>query len=129
MATVTIATQWITLFNVHELTQCEGEHCVIHNPSAHHMRAWTLHWRDDRHIFERLCPAHGTGHPDPDQFAFWEKTDQEWQKVHGCCGCCRPKPLECPTCTSPNPKLHPAVQHEGEVHICNDTFHNESGVD
>lgn len=29
----------------------------------------------------------------------------------------------CPKCGSHNPKLHPAVQHEGEVQICSDSYH------
>ncbi len=32
----------------------------------------------------------------------------------------------CPACNSPDPKLHPAVQHEGEVHVCSDSFHTPS---
>lgn len=31
--------------------------------------------------------------------------------------------MKCPKCESPSPHLHPAVQHEGEVHICHDEFH------
>lgn len=29
----------------------------------------------------------------------------------------------CPRCDSPQPQLHPAVQHEGEVEICGDPWH------
>jgi hypothetical protein len=31
--------------------------------------------------------------------------------------------MKCPTCKSPSPELHPAVQHEGEVETCVDEFH------
>jgi hypothetical protein len=109
----------VLLENVHPMDNCAGEPCVIHNPTEHHMRSWTLVWRDDRKLFERICP-HGVGHPDPDQFCFWDKmADQrtieiaKWMSqqdpdelskmnrwdmpsnpwegmgVHGCDGCCR----------------------------------------
>lgn len=65
--------------NVHEGTQCEGENCVIHNPSDHVMRDFPTHWRPDRRIMERICP-HGVGHPDPDEI--------RGDGVHGCDGCC-----------------------------------------
>jgi len=29
----------------------------------------------------------------------------------------------CPTCDSPKPNLHPAIQFEGEVSLCADVFH------
>ena len=29
----------------------------------------------------------------------------------------------CPRCDSPSPHLHPAVQCEGEVHVCADAYH------
>lgn len=32
-------------------------------------------------------------------------------------------PERCPRCDSPQPHLHPAVQHEGEVHICPHPWH------
>lgn len=44
-------------------------------------------WRDDVRLFERLC-AHGVGHPDPNQFAFWHSINQDFKKSHGCDGCC-----------------------------------------
>lgn len=62
--------------------------CVIHRRTGHHMCFWPLHWRGDRGIFERLCPLHGIGHPDPDQGPYWKASGQDWQWVHGCCGCC-----------------------------------------
>lgn len=79
------------LANVHAKTRCEGRPCVVHNPTDHHMRGFPLTWRDDRRIFERVCP-HGIGHPDPDAFAFQlslPSGDDGWG-VHGCDGCCRP---------------------------------------
>ena len=32
-------------------------------------------------------------------------------------------PNKCPTCEAPAPHLHPAVQHEGEVQVCRDQWH------
>lgn len=63
--------------------------CVIHRPTDHHMRGWELVWREDRGIFERLCP-HGIGHPDPDQFPYWDALGAEAEGVHGCDLCCKP---------------------------------------
>jgi hypothetical protein len=31
--------------------------------------------------------------------------------------------MKCKVCESPQPHLHPAVQHEGEVQLCRDDFH------
>ena len=31
----------------------------------------------------------------------------------------------CPTCDSPKPNLHPAIQFEGEVSPCADAFHHQ----
>ena len=37
------------------------------------------------------------------------------------------RPTRCPHCDSPDPKLHPAMQHEGEVQPCNDPWHGLGG--
>lgn len=76
---------------VHKKSQCEGTHCVIHNPSDHSMREFPTHWRDDIGVMERICP-HGIGHPDPDGLTYIAKVHgQEAMRlvsVHGCCGDC-----------------------------------------
>lgn len=78
----------LLMVNVHAPEDCAGRHCVIHNPSDHHMREWKLNWRADRGLMERICPTHGTGHPDPDGLAYEISQGREYQGVHGCCGCC-----------------------------------------
>lgn len=84
---ITNGDDFYQLSNIHPFSACKGRTCVIHTPTNHHMRDWYLHWRSDRAIFERIC-EHGIGHPDPDQFAFWDETYQSARSVHGCDGCC-----------------------------------------
>lgn len=74
------------LMGVHLASQCKGEYCTIHNFSDHHMVTWPQNWRPDRRIMERICP-HEIGHPDPDD----PKFKDEYERVHGCDGCCDPK--------------------------------------
>jgi hypothetical protein len=76
-----------TLTGVHLEANCIDWPCVLHRPTDHHMSEWHLHWRGDRGIFERLC-IHGIGHPDPDQYAYWDAQGMESEGVHGCDGCC-----------------------------------------
>lgn len=79
----------------HDLGNCKGKNCVIHNPSDHKMKDFPTHWRADRYLMERICP-HGIGHPDPDDLAYKRliaktKADYmnlEYEGVHGCDGCC-----------------------------------------
>ncbi len=81
------------MINTHSPDKCSGEHCVVHNPSDHHMKDWPLSYRLDRSfaLAERRCP-HGIGHPDPDSLAHIarvagrERADTE--SVHGCDFCC-----------------------------------------
>ena len=68
---------------VHPRGFCQPGPCVIHNPLSTHMDSWPLYWRDDRGIFERICP-HGVGHPAPEQAAYIGPGGM----AHGCCGCC-----------------------------------------
>ena len=75
--------------NVHNAIDCEGGHCVIHNPSNHHMVDWPTHWRDDRQLMERICP-HGIGHPDPDHIDHLPEHERLSASVHGSCGHCLP---------------------------------------
>lgn len=83
------------LTNIHPESACEGQSaCPIHKATNHHMRHWQTVWRADRQMLERLCPEHSVGHPDPDQYPYWEKHGMEHMKVHGCCGCCRPQGIK-----------------------------------
>jgi len=96
----------------HAPAVCEGEYCVVHNPSDHHMKDWPVAYRTDRRVempprvvgesvllggvfvlAERICP-HGVGHPDPDAMAFARREGgdefADAEGVHGCDLCCRP---------------------------------------
>lgn len=37
--------------------------------------------------------------------------------------------VRCPTCNSPSPERHPAVQWEGEVHLCRDLWHSPTAAE
>lgn len=76
------------LVNVHPRELCQGRHCVLHNPSDHHMREWKLIFRNDTGLMERIC-EHEIGHPDPDSlYYFQEVLGREDAVVHGCDRCC-----------------------------------------
>ena len=101
----------------HSPMQCDGEACVVHNPSDHHMNKWPIVYRMDRAVempstvieatgtnstavvlgpvfvlAERTCP-HGIGHPDPDSIAYARRQAGDdfanAESVHGCDMCCR----------------------------------------
>lgn len=89
---------------VHPASDCAGRHCVIHNPSDHHMRDWRLVFRADKGMMERHCP-HGHGHTDPDDVTYQvEYLGNEYAGVHGCDGCC----------TSVGVAVDQDVEHSGE---------------
>lgn len=75
----------IRLLGVHSEAVCAGRSCILHNPLNHGMRDWKLIWREDRSIFERLCPECGCGHYDSSQYEFHESLNTGWMSVHGCC--------------------------------------------
>lgn len=76
------------LSKVHPLGSCVG-FCVIHRPIEGPWSLWPTHWRDDRHIMERLCP-HGVGHP-----AIEDVLRSGDGGTHGCDGCeCGPRLVE-----------------------------------
>lgn len=112
----------IRLTNVHHWTKCNPDPCVIHRPTRHLMTHFPLHWRNDRGIFERICP-HGIGHPDPDQFTYWASIGQESQAIHGCDGCCsgnRP--------THREGVMYPQMQIDDEGHVFNADTGMEIGI-
>jgi len=94
-STVEVLSERSFILRTHVRAECAGRPCVIHAPTDHSMSAMPLIWRWDRGIFERSC-AHGVGHPDPDQEAYWRESGGqarvESEMVHGCCGqgCCVP---------------------------------------
>jgi hypothetical protein len=75
------------LTKVHPASACQGRHCVLHNPSDHHMREWPTLYRGDWGRMDRLCP-HGIGHPDPDDVA-WHRSQGREMGGHTCDGCCQ----------------------------------------
>ena len=74
------------LTGVHRMEDCQGD-CPLHNPTEHSMRDFTLHFRQDAMLFERIC-GHGIGHPDPDSLRWFESQGIKGYGVHGCDGCC-----------------------------------------
>jgi hypothetical protein len=97
----------------HSPDKCAGRHCCIHNPSNHAMRAWTMYWRDDKGVMERLCPEHGVGHPDPDDAEFNILRGRAFLNVHGCCGCCCPAVIDVDTTLVSTNGDKPAALEDG----------------
>lgn len=74
---------------VHPRSRCDGDFCVLHNPSNHRMVDWPMVLRETA-LVERLC-VHGVGHPDPDSAQWMDERFNPGVRVwgmHGCDGCC-----------------------------------------
>jgi hypothetical protein len=85
------------LLNVHTSEQCVGQHCVIHNPSQHHMITWPAEWDNDAKQVWRVCP-HDLLHPDPDGLTHLRTRSALIRLglgLHYCDGCCQP-PIPAP---------------------------------
>jgi hypothetical protein len=87
-------TTWMEIGDLkrtHPSSQCDGEVCVIHNPSEHHMLGWPIAMRET--LILRICP-HGNKHPDPDSLGYFERhygsidTFMDRYRGHTCDGCC-----------------------------------------
>lgn len=71
------------LLHTHHERQCRPP-CVIHSPSAHHMREWQAVWSQAFRTVLRICP-HDHYHPDPDDLQA-----RTGKLQHTCDGCCLP---------------------------------------
>lgn len=77
------------LVNVHTVDQCDGQPCVIHNPTQHHMIQWPPQWDSILGIMFRECPHHNL-HPDPDDVTNLRRMNRYHLAGHYCDGCCQP---------------------------------------
>lgn len=92
----------------HLKKDCLGPPCTIHARTDHAMRSFPQHWRSDRGIMERICPVHGCGHPDPDDYRVRTGLDGG---IHGCCGACAGKAV----CFVPRQYLHYLLEDRIDV--------------
>jgi hypothetical protein len=111
---------------VHRWNQsCTDDGCAIHCPTEHHMKDWPKVMATGT-VVVRIC-EHDYEHPDPDSFAFFERTGRSHMGVHNCDGCCTTRPKRrSGTQVIPSTKSVPAVLYpEGHTHnewdceICN----------
>lgn len=72
--------------HVHKIFCCQGEYCVLHNPSNHFMSEWPLVVKYDNQFF-RVC-SHEVIHPDPDFVGYATRRGVKVHTEHDCDGCC-----------------------------------------
>ena len=85
----------------------------IHAPTG--PMTWHIHDSEFewfKHL--RIMRQHWDGHT----------TDEKYGRLEKMPILTVPWPDNCPTCTSPAPRLHPAMQFEGEVQPCKDQWHD-----
>jgi len=71
-----------TVINTHEIGECSGQYCTIHNRSNHHMSKWKQIWDEPNRRMMRVC-SHNVAHLDPDEVS-------SALREHYCDGCCNP---------------------------------------
>lgn len=78
------------ILQVHKRSQCEGQHCSVHNPSDHPLRHMRQVWQPFDQSMSRLC-EHRYLHPDPDHVEYVRSLDvaeADFGASHICDGCC-----------------------------------------
>lgn len=73
-----------TKLRTHNINECSGYWCCIHNPSPHHMRGWDQHWDEYDLMMYRIC-EHGMMHPDPDDPYEFNAAHKHRPACDGCC--------------------------------------------
>jgi hypothetical protein len=71
-----------TVINTHDIEDCRGKYCTIHNMSDHHMVKWTQMWDEANRRMMRIC-KHNIAHIDPDEIST--------NLNHHCDDCCIPE--------------------------------------
>lgn len=85
--------KYTLLVNVHTVDQCDGQPCVIHNPTQHHMATWPPQWDNALGVMFRRCP-HLYLHPDPDNVNYLRRVNRLGLCTHMCDGCCQPPTMK-----------------------------------
>ena len=59
--------------SVHSKEKCEGQHCVIHNPSDHPLRRYPTSWDEERKLMYRVIEEHRIKLMDPDEVSYQKR--------------------------------------------------------
>ena len=87
------------LANTHQPESCAGRLCDVHDRRGPEpFASWPLNWRDDRGVFEVICPC-SIGHPSPAEITCLMAAAPftfRYLLYHGCCGAHCPMTLLAP---------------------------------